>query len=215
MIFGKDYDTSLWFIMKADKKNRKEILEFIKDIPKELIENIRISLQKVKDKEFKFGEEPDTFYYKESEDDPRIYFDFEIDDYDKCLTISKNYCDGKTTDELFEIMLYPISREYIKECMDNFEDEWLGTITYEIKTIHLSDKVGITEENEREYNIYKTPFGNIVSYTKQIGKSEREVNIFKPIFGTIPDDIEIKNSDVDSRKGKSLQNKLIVKKKTR
>ena len=112
-------------------------------------------------------------------------------------------------------MLYPIGREYIKECMDNFEDEWLGTITYEIKAIHLSDEVGITEENEREYNIYKTPFGNIVSYTKQIGKSEREVNIFKPIFGTIPDDIEIKNSDVDSRKGKNLQNKLMVKKKTR
>lgn len=36
MIFDKDYDTSLWFILKSDEKNRKEIVEFIKEIPEDI-----------------------------------------------------------------------------------------------------------------------------------------------------------------------------------
>ena len=41
MIFGKEFDSSLWQILKTDKKNRKAIVEFIKELPEELLEKIQ------------------------------------------------------------------------------------------------------------------------------------------------------------------------------
>lgn len=41
MVFSKDYDKTLWLILYADKNNRYDIANFIRIIPKELIERIR------------------------------------------------------------------------------------------------------------------------------------------------------------------------------
>ena len=42
MIFGKEYELSLGYIIKADKRNRYKIIEFIKEIPIDLINNPHI-----------------------------------------------------------------------------------------------------------------------------------------------------------------------------
>ena len=44
MIFDNDYDKALWLMLKADKKNRKMIAEFIRSIPSGLYEQIRKSI---------------------------------------------------------------------------------------------------------------------------------------------------------------------------
>ena len=41
MVFSKDYDKTLWIILYADKNNRYDIANFIRIIPKDLIERIR------------------------------------------------------------------------------------------------------------------------------------------------------------------------------
>lgn len=41
MVFSKDYDKTLWLILYADKNNRYDIANFIRIIPKDLIERIR------------------------------------------------------------------------------------------------------------------------------------------------------------------------------
>lgn len=40
MVFSKDYDKTLWLILYADKNNRYDIANFIRIIPKELLERI-------------------------------------------------------------------------------------------------------------------------------------------------------------------------------
>lgn len=192
MIFDRDYDASLWYIVKADRKNRKKISDFIKEIPEKLLENIRIAIKKLKNGEFHFDEETSDFYRCVSKNNPRVYYYFQIDE-DECLTITKSLYDGVNDDDLFELMLFPVSQEYANE-LENFEEEWIGTVTNNIKTTHIDDKVGLIDCNESEYNIYNTPFGHFVGYSREIFHGKRDINIYKPIsLRRMPDDIKREN----------------------
>ena len=195
MIFEKDYDTTLYYLMKADKKNRNELIDLINNLPKELIESIKISLQKLENKEFLYDKESSNIFQKNSKTNNHIFFYYQIDE-DKALTISKEYNDGKTCKTIFKIIFFPINHEYIKECMNNFEDEWLGTIT--------SNKDNYIEENEREYNLYKTPIGNFISYNKKIGKNKRNITIFKSICSKKDIDLELSVKDIKTKGTKKL-----------
>ena len=48
MIFNKDYDSSLWNIIVVDRENRKDLVDFIKEIPEELFHNIKFSIDSMK-----------------------------------------------------------------------------------------------------------------------------------------------------------------------
>ena len=192
MIFDRDYDASLWYIVKADRKNRKELAAFIKEIPETLLENIRVAIEKLKKEEFHFDGETSDFYICVSKNDPRIYYYFQIDE-DQCLTITKALYDGVNVDDIFELMLFPISPEYAKE-LENFEEEWIGTVTNNIKTTHYSDTVGLIDCNESEYNIYNTPFGHFIGYSREIFNGKRDIGIYKPInLKKMPNDINKDN----------------------
>ena len=202
MIFDRDYDASLWYIVKADRKNRKEIAAFIKEMPEELLENIRVAIEKLKKEKFHFDGETSDFYRCACKNDPRIYYYFQIDE-DQCLTITKALYDGVNEDDLFELMLFPISPEYAKE-LENFEEEWIGTVTNNIKTTHYSDTAGLIDCNESEYNIYNTPFGHFIGYSREIFNGKRDISIYKPI--------SLRKMPKDINKDNILCKKLVPKK---
>ena len=202
MIFDRDYDASLWYIVKADKKNRKEISDFIKEIPEKLLENIRLAIKKSKNGEFDFDGETSDFYRCVSKNEPRVYYYFQIDE-DGCLTITKSLYDGVNEDDLFELMLFPISPEYANE-LENFEEEWIGTVTNNIKTTHINDKFDLIDCNESEYNIYNTPFGHFVGYSREIFHGKRDIGIYKPI--------SLRRMPKDINKDNILCKKLVPKK---
>lgn len=188
MIFDKDYDASLWYIVKADRKNRKEISDFIKEIPEKLLENIRLSINKLKNGEFHFDGETSDFYRCFSKNNPRVCYYFQIDDAE-CLTITKSLYDEANEDDLFELMLFPVSPEYVNE-LENFEEDWIGTLTSNIKTTHYSNKASLIDCSESEYYIYNTPFGHFVGYNREIFHGKRDIAIFKPIsLRRMPNDI--------------------------
>jgi len=192
MIFDKDYDASLWYILRADRRNRKEIAEFIKGIPEKLLDNIRASIKNLDKKEFCFDGETSDFYSCASANDPSIYYYFQIDE-DNALTITKALYDGNIEEELFQLMLFPVSPDCAKN-LENFEEEWLGTVTNNIKTEHISNDIGLMECNESEYNIYNTPLGHFVSYSRELFNGNSEIAIFKPVnLRKVPKDINKEN----------------------
>lgn len=192
MIFDKDYDASLWCIVKADRKNRKEIMDFINEIPEELLENIRISIEKLKKGEFIFDGETSDFYRCISKKQPRIFYYFQLDE-DECLTIIKSYYDGYNEDELFELEINPIKPEYFIK-IGMFEEEYIGTLTNNIQTTHFDNKYGLIDCTENEYTLYKTPIGHFIAYGKEIPNSEKVVTMIKPIsLKRMPEDISKDN----------------------
>ncbi|MBR3490160.1 MAG: hypothetical protein IKH36_01595 [Bacilli bacterium] len=190
MIFDEAYDTALWFIVKADKRKRKEIVEFLKEIPEELLANIRIAIEKYKKKEFDMNSEDDDFYFAQSKTNPEEYFHFQIDD-DNALSISKEHATTGMSEELFELMLFPVSREYAQN-MEKFYDEWLGTLTTDVETTQITERMQSVACDEREYNLYNTPIGHFVMFGKEIGKGDRTIPVIKPVsLRKVPKDITI------------------------
>lgn len=177
MIFNKEYDASLWYIVKADRKKGKEIVEFLKGIPDDAISAIRneIELQKGND----VLEVPKIHRFM-SKNESNIYYDFDVDPSDLCLTISKGIDDGKMGIDLFEIMLFPINLEELEE-LEYSDEEWLGIVTNITNTKYIADNAQETSEDEIEYNIHHFPIGYYVSHTKEILNGKRELVLYRPV----------------------------------
>lgn len=189
MIFDKEYDTSLFYIAKAKNKNRKELLEFIKEIPDELIEKIRIEIERAKAKEPESDD--DNFYLSVSEKDPDVVFSFDVDRMDYCLTILKERQDGKKISREFELMLYPLDLENLKEFSS---EEYLGSVSKDNKFSYISDDIQEIDVEESEYYIHHFPIGFFVSHNKELLGGKYEMVLYRPVnIKRVPTNIEKNN----------------------
>ena len=182
MIFNDDYDASLWCIVKGDKKNRKQLVQFLRELPEELIWKIRETLAKADRYEL---EEVVSFSCK-NKTYTDVYYSFDFDPDDPYITIVKGIDDGKMVINLFELMLNPINKEILKRYA--VKEEWLGTISNSVDTKYITDNMQETTELEREYMIRHLLIGYFVSCEKYNDK--RVSTHYKPIIiDRIPKDI--------------------------
>ncbi len=189
MLFDKDYDASLWFILKSDKKNRKEIISFLKDMPGVFLERIRESIDKIKRNEFDYDCEDYDYFECTSRSDSNLIYYFQIDK-DNALTITQTYKNESSNEDLFELMIFPVDLESVKK-IGYYEGEWLGTITNNLKTKRIADNTELIDCNENEYNIYNTPIGCFISYSRELFDGKKTLTIYKPLSTKkIPEDIE-------------------------
>lgn len=197
MIFGKEYDLSLWYIIKADKRNRYKIIEFIKEIPIDLINNIDLAIEKSKNEEIDYSKYDGNIYKITSYKDSNIKYYFYIDNIDYCLTIAKEYNNDGKRQTLFELMLFPLRLEMIKM----FDEEWIGTISNYNSNCSLTEISQIN--NKYEYNLYNTPIGYFISYHYKCKNIDKLVSIFKPInIRKVPEDLNKENLLVKKSKRK-------------
>ena len=154
MIFGNEYDMSLWYILKVRNKYRKSIIEFIKELPEEFLENIRTTYLKGIDKNVGLDDEEDKFYKVQSNVDSNIYYKFYIMCGD--LYIDKIKIINGVSKNLFSLTLIPNNPNHIEQ-MDKNKEIYLGSIsTGQLQEISYK---------ELEYDLKKTNFGNMLSHT--------------------------------------------------
>ena len=111
MIFDEDYDRSLWYIVKGDRTNRKELVNFIKELPAELIDKAGKTLAKAKKGEIK----EDVSFSFQDESGTNVYYDFDYSAFDSCVTITKGIDDYKLGEDTFELILFPVNKELLEE----------------------------------------------------------------------------------------------------
>lgn len=104
MIFGNGYDSSLWLMMKSDRKNRKKILEFIGNIPEKLYIEIKEKLSMIDD--YRESNRNRVYFHGNCEKDGKLYY-YRIDLYNYGLSIGCSIFNGLSYDEIFEINIYP------------------------------------------------------------------------------------------------------------
>ena len=76
MIFGNDYDNSLWYMLNVDNDNREEIINFLKELPPELIFKIRKVINALYNGEYKRSKKSTIYDCVDSPTDPQIDYDF-------------------------------------------------------------------------------------------------------------------------------------------
>ena len=190
MIFDKEYDASLWYIVKANRRMGKKIVEFLRGIPTEAIIAIRneIELQKGN----KVFEVPKCHKFM-SKTEPNVYYRFDVDGFDMCLTITKSIDDGKMNPDLFEIMLFPTDLELLDQ-MEYSDEQFLGMIynLVDFKDVYDDEQIGCGIETN--YVLHHFPIGYFVSHTKEILNGERELVLFRPVSTKrVPEDLTTNN----------------------
>ena len=192
MILGNEYDMSLWYILKVRNKYRKSIIEFIKELPEEFLENIRTAYLKGIDKNVGLDDEEDKFYKVQSNVDSNIYYKFYIMCGD--LYIDKIKIINGVSKNLFSLTLIPNNPNHIEQMYKN-KEICLGSIsTGQLQEISYK---------ELEYDLKKTNFGNMLSHTYFLLGGMIKIKFSRPA--------SIKNMPEEMYREESKQKKLIKK----
>ena len=192
MIFGKEYDLSLWFILKVRNKYRKKTIDFIKELPEEFLENIRTAYLKGINNNVGLDNEEDKFYKVQSNVDSNIYYKFYIMCSD--LYIDKIKIINGVSKKLLSLTLIPNNPYYIEQ-MDKNKEICLGSIsTGQLQEINYKELV---------YDLKKTNFGNVLTHTYYLLGGMIMIKFFRPA--------SIKNMPDEMYCEESKQKKLIKK----
>ena len=153
MIFGKEYDLSLWYMTKVKNPYWRKIINFIKELPEELLNNIRTTYIKGIDNNSGLDDKQDPFYNIQSKIDPSIYYKFYI--MCKDLYIYKiQTIDGEER-QIFSITLSPNNATDIINSEKNIERTLGSVCTGQYPKISFK---------EVDYNLKKTGLGYILSH---------------------------------------------------
>ena len=179
MIFGEQYDISLWFILKVQNKYREKAVGFIKEIPEEFAENIR-TIYKEKFINRNDGKErPESFYNVPSEIDPNIYYKFNI--IDGNLYMYKIKKTNGVSKEVFSLILSPFDYRNI--------GKWKKPIEKSLGSIGIGNYPEISF-NEVDYSLEETHFGYVVSHTHILWGDMIEMKFYKPVsIKNMPDEM--------------------------
>lgn len=163
MIFDREFDESLWLIVKNDRKNRMKVLEFIKSIPYEFIlkiQNVLIeyNVYKLENEGVPFSDRKYRCFngglYVSNGD----LYSFNVDIQNDSLFISRSTRRYARQFSDFSILL-----SSYKEDVNNYETQEIGKIFYD-----FHDKVSSPNDISFEmgdsivYSSVKVPFGNLL-----------------------------------------------------
>ena len=134
MIISTEYDTSLWYMMMVDEKAGKELLDFIKQIPEPLMNNVRKTASQWLKGEIECNTEDTEYCSMDSPSEPDICYYFDLDDegvlslmkYKKAIEPQNKGEELIPEEQLFELKLVPMKREATP--MLDYE-RWIGSIT--------------------------------------------------------------------------------------
>ena len=160
-------DKSLLLILNADRKNRDRIIDFIKNIPDELILliNDRMKLYE----EYKnTGEKKVAFLCGEYNTSDNLLYFFEIDTYFNEIDIGYKKSNGYIYEDVFKMCL---SLDDDLLFVDNFIKKNIGRIEYDIHIESIDGIYNKKNSSENVYNLVKTPLGYMVLYSKNNDRS--------------------------------------------
>lgn len=169
MIFGKEYDLSLWYMLKVKNLYLGKTINFIKELPEELLNNIQTTYIKGTNNNRGLDDKQDPFYNIQSEVNPNIYYKFYIMCRD--LYIFKMQTTNGVDRVIFSITLSPNNSNDIINLEKN-KKRTLGSIC-----------IGqYPEKNckEVDYSLKKTGLGYVLSHNYVMLGNMIEIKFARP-----------------------------------
>lgn len=164
MVFGKGYDNSLWLMISADKKNREELVGFIKNIPAELYDIIHEKISKyegyVKNK-VKFCDRDEKHLFGEYRAVNGLLYRYGISSSTGALELIAYATYNNIESVVFSMTLFPCE-DYRQ--LDFLEGEYIGDFSYEVCPSY-DVCFGMTKADKVRYRLIKAPIGYVVYYS--------------------------------------------------
>ena len=190
MIFGNEYDLSLWYMLKVRNQYRKKAIDFVNELPEELLSNIRTTYFKGIKKNAGLNDGYAAFYNIQSNIDPNIYYKFYIMCRD--LYIYKIKIINGVEKKVFSLILHPNDFNDVLE-MNKYNEKSLGSIC-----IGQYPEISFMEV---DYDLKKTYIGNTVSHTYILLSNVIQMKFYRPT--------NINNMPYEMFREESCQKRLI------
>ena len=157
MLFSKEFDSSLWFILKGDKKYRKEIMDILNNMPQELYKKIQDEIKKVELENEDNQEDIDIFETAKGKNGYTYGFRLSY-----CCGSELSLFKGRWNKESLET-IFSISLQELSEYKNRDFEEWLGNVD-----ANITDVDDVYCADETEYMLYSTPALSTVIYSRNI-----------------------------------------------
>ncbi len=175
MIISKEFDDSLWMILKTDKKNRKELVNFVKSIPDKLLFELQEDVKNLKDSK---NEKVDIVNETDGYNGEKYSYYLN----EKFLEITKYYIVDDAKQNLYILTLQRFSKD---KAMLMYDMGPLATIEH---NIGMKNNRLIDEEVEN-YDLVRSLFGYRIDYNKE----DTNIHYTKPIaLCLMPKNLNIK-----------------------
>lgn len=163
MLFSKEFDSSLWFILNSDKKYRKEIMDILNNMPQELYKKIQDEIKKV---ELEYEDNQDDIEIFETAKGKNGYtYGFRLS---YCCGSELSLFKGRWNKERLET-IFSISLQELAEYKNRDFEEWLGNVD-----ANITDVDDVYCADETEYMLYSTPALSTVIYSRNISIDENK-----------------------------------------
>lgn len=216
MVFNKEFDKSLWYMLEADSENRNDIINFLNTLPNDLKTKI-VETIKYADNEFDKGNKDFEFEDEYNYANNGFAYSFEIDNNwdEKNLVIKQQTidpselgCDGVSFSK--ELWIWGIIQEYPDD------EDIIGNFSYSVNLISKQTKIktgfmpyiafgngkvkhiGQMKEKEYEYSLSKSKDIIVINKIMQAGKP----TMIKVNLEEMPEDLTmeyINNRYLDSK----------------
>lgn len=159
MILGNSYDKALCLIIKNNRRNKEEIVDFFKLIPYKFVLDMQDNLNEYE--KYKSSDDfmNNNFRYFNS----CIYtsygylYSYDIDVNTDILSISRSVYQYGAYYKDFEIKLAKIDN------INNYEMDNIGSISYGFNNnVDIEKNIGISKLKKYDYAIFKVPFKNML-----------------------------------------------------
>ena len=170
MIFGNEYDLSLWYMLKVRNRYRKKTINFVKELPEELLENIRTTYLKGIKNNSGVGDDKDEFYNVRSKVDSDTYYKFYIMCRD--LYIIKTQVVAGARRQVYSLCLSPLSPDEIMH-LKNSKERQLGSVG-----IGHYPKISYIEV---DYSLKRRKSGYWITHTYAILGNLIEIRFGRPV----------------------------------
>jgi len=191
MVIRNDFDRTLWLMLISDRKNRNDIGEFIKNVPKDLLERIHLELDKCPIDDEKYPLKKINKAFRNNNGDTYFY------------TVSLNGCQiiinlsiwnqfDSTYDEVIQITLYSLSMDDIKDIEPEYPI-YIGDYYHIIsKMSYIFDTV-ICKGNDRGYELVDSDDYSVTIQSVD-GKIDKNIDISRmPVEINVDDFIDKKS----------------------
>lgn len=191
MVIRNDFDRTLWFMLICDKKNRYDIAKFIKNIPNDLFEKIRLELDKCPINDEMYSLKKITKAFRINNDDTYFY-EISLNGYQVIINLSIWKMSDSSYKEVIHITLYSLSMDDIKDINPEYPI-YIGDYYHTISKMSFIYNTVICKGKDKGYELVDCS-GSCVIIQDVDGKINKSINIDKiPVELNIDETIDKKS----------------------
>ncbi len=196
-MFNVNYDKTLSLMLAGSKSKRERIIEFLKEIPLELLNQMYKSFdeyQEYLDRNKNISlmdKEIINFSGKFITNGEMVYW-YNIESWSGTLDLGKCICYMGDEINVFQMTIYPYNQQDYNN-MKIGDDNALGEILYNFVEDVIDDKLCMVDRDSMDFTLIKKTLGNVVMAREYSDGIRRRYNLVN--MKNIPDILDVNKLD--------------------